>query len=148
VYRQSRCDRDPYRRGLVSPSATYNVWWMGTPGWRNTRTHAVNGFCAINNGGGRYRTYLQHPPGAPPSMSPSTIVVGSAGHSSNTPQGAAIDVSFNNGGGRCRTYRQHPHGARHLRLHQQQWWPLPDLPAASARGPAINVSIDNNGGHC
>jgi hypothetical protein len=61
-----------------------------------------------NSGGGRYRTCRQHPPGGPPSTSP-TLVVATAGLPTATPRGPAIDVS-NSGGGHCRTYRQHPQG--------------------------------------
>jgi hypothetical protein len=115
-------------------------------------------------GGGRCRTYLQHPQGAhhrcfqlqwwplpdlpvappkgPPSTPP-TPVVAAAKPAGSTPRGPAIDVS-NSGGGRCQTCRQHPQGARHRRL-QLRWWPLPDLPTAPPRGPAIDVSLNFSG---
>jgi hypothetical protein len=64
----------------------------------------------FNFGGGRYRTLLPAPPGAPPSTS-STSVVGAVG-----------------------PYRQHPQGPRHRRL-QLWWWALPDLAASTPRGP-------------
>jgi hypothetical protein len=64
----------------------------------------------FNFGGGRYRTLPPAPPGAPPSMS-STSVVGAVGP--------------------C---RQHLQGPRHRRL-QLWWWALPDLAASTPRGP-------------
>jgi hypothetical protein len=75
-----------------------------------------------NFGGGRYRTYRQHPPGGPPSTS-STSMVAAARHAGSTPQGA------------CH---------RHFEL---RWWPLPNMPGAPHRGSAIDVS-NFGGGRC
>jgi hypothetical protein len=47
-----------------------------------------------NFGGGHCRTYRQHPPGGPPSTSP-TPMVAAAGPVSSTPKGPANDVSLN-----------------------------------------------------
>jgi hypothetical protein len=68
----------------------------------------------FNFGGGRCQTYRQHPVGAPPSTS-STSVVATVGPTDSTPQ-----------------------GVRHRRL-QLWWWPLSDMPPAPLRGPAIDV---------
>jgi hypothetical protein len=47
-----------------------------------------------NSGGGRCRTYRQHPTGGPPSTSP-TLMVAAAGPAGSTPQGPAIAASLN-----------------------------------------------------
>jgi hypothetical protein len=62
--------------------------------------------------------------GGLPSMSPSTMMVGATGPTGNTSQ------------------------APHRCLLQQQWWMLPDPPAAPSRGPAIDVSFNNGGERC
>jgi hypothetical protein len=66
-------------------------------------------FDVFNFGGGRCRTCRQHPPGAPPSTS-STSMVAAVGPIASTPRGPAIDV-FNFSGGRYRTCHQYPQGA-------------------------------------
>jgi hypothetical protein len=76
----------------------------------------------FNFGGGRCQTYRQHPVGAPPSTS-STSVVATVGPTDSTPQ-----------------------GVRHRRL-QLWWWPLSDMPPAPLRGPAIDV-FNFSGGRC
>jgi hypothetical protein len=84
------------------------LWWWSLPDLPAAPPRGLV-IDVSNFGGGRCRTYRQHPLGGPPCMSP-TSVVAAARPTGSTPKGPAIYVS-NFSGGHCRTYRQHPPGA-------------------------------------
>jgi hypothetical protein len=128
--------------------------WASTPGGRFTTNifsfveltsyhHGHQGGPAIdvyNSDGGRCQTHHQHPPGGPPSTSP-TLVVATTRPTASTPQGGPPSTSPTSVVAAVGPATSTPRGAHHRHL-QLRWWPLTDLPPTPPKGPAIDISLN------